>query len=123
MDTLKQVLDNSTLDYELYNTENDQNIFDLIDNPTFTEPDIIFFSLNSVEIENFKFLEERKMTNALKHIPVIVFTTGHDHDTIARAYELRANTVIKKSKLQNVEPETMETIINYWYSIAYLPKS
>ncbi|MEM7621249.1 MAG: hypothetical protein AAF228_12465 [Pseudomonadota bacterium] len=119
---LEKNLKSNALIYELYNTKNDQDLLDIIDTPSFIEPNIILLALNGIDPKHFQFLETKKTISILQHIPVIVLVTNHDQSVVHKAYELGANTVFEKEKFQNSGLELTETIINYWYRIAYLPK-
>jgi CheY-like chemotaxis protein len=59
-------------------------------------PDVIFLDLNMPRKDGFECLREIRQTQKLKDIPVVIFSTSGQDDTIARVYSEGADIYIKK---------------------------
>ena len=59
-------------------------------------PDVIFLDLNMPVMHGQEFLREIKKNEALKNIPVIIFSTASHSTTIQRTKELGAHDFITK---------------------------
>lgn len=62
-------------------------------------PDVIFLDLNMPVMNGQQFLAEIKKTEALKHIPVIIFSTSSQPSTIQAMKSLGAHAFITKPGL------------------------
>ena len=63
------------------------------------EPDVIFLDLNMPMMNGEQFLTEIKKNQALKKIPVIIFSTTSNKNTISSVKELGASAFITKPSL------------------------
>jgi len=61
-----------------------------------TLPDYIFVDLNMPRMGGLQFLKEIKQTDALKNIPVIIYSTSANPGDIAKTKELGAESFITK---------------------------
>lgn len=59
-------------------------------------PDVIFLDLNMPTKNGFECLDEIKITPKLKNIPVVIFSTSANPETIDKVYEKGANFYICK---------------------------
>lgn len=59
-------------------------------------PDVIFLDLNMPSKNGFECLDEIKVTPKLKNIPVVIFSTSANPETIDKVYEKGANFYICK---------------------------
>src|SRR5262249_54072868 len=59
-------------------------------------PDIILLDLKMTRMDGLEVLKEIKEDPALKHIPVVIFTTSAAEQDILKAYRLHANSFITK---------------------------
>ncbi|MEP6738143.1 MAG: response regulator [Chryseolinea sp.] len=69
-------------------------------------PDVIFLDLNIPVMNGQQFLELIKKNVGLKHIPVIIFTTSSDANTIRTTKELGAHDFITK-------PDSFDELVNH----------
>lgn len=84
------------------------------------EPDIILLDLNMPRKDGRKALLEIKNNEALKHIPVIVFTTSSEHEDIRLTYQYGGNTFFTKPSRYEELVEVMALIKRYWMETALL---
>ena len=73
-------------------------------------PDAIFLDLNMPVMNGFQFLERVKHKDFLKDIPVIIYTTSSQINTIKRAKDLGAHEFITK-------PSKYKDLVNILRSI------
>lgn len=85
-------------------------------------PSIILLDLNLPGIHGLQVLETIKTTDALRMIPVIIFTTSDADKDIQKAYELGANCFIQKPASLSQYISTITSISAYWTEIAKLPR-
>lgn len=86
-------------------------------------PGIIVLDLNLPGTDGRDVLEQIKQDNALKSIPVVVFTTSSNSRDIEACYRYGANGYMIKpmdtSKLMN----TFRVFIDYWFDTMILPNT
>jgi CheY-like chemotaxis protein len=75
-------------------------------------PDVIFLDLNMPVMNGQQFLTEIKKRTELKSIPIIVFTTSSNHDTIARMKALGAHDFITKPERYDQLLAILEKFLN-----------
>lgn len=85
-------------------------------------PNIILLDLNMPLKNGWQVLQELKSNEALKHIPVLIFTTSNSSDHIVKSYAMGANSFITKPSTFNGLLDVMKNIIRYWNDTASLPK-
>jgi CheY-like chemotaxis protein len=59
-------------------------------------PDVIFLDLNMPNKNGFECLDEIKDTPKLKNIPIVIFSTSSNPETIDRVYKMGANFYMSK---------------------------
>jgi CheY-like chemotaxis protein len=59
-------------------------------------PDVIFLDLNMPRKNGFECLEEIRRTHKLKNIPVVIFSTSAQSDSVDKVYESGANYYVRK---------------------------
>ncbi len=84
-------------------------------------PDIILLDLNLPRKDGREVLEEIKVDESLRLIPVVVMTTSEDEEDILRSYQLHANCYITKPVDLNRFITIVKTIENFWFQIVKLP--
>jgi len=84
-------------------------------------PGLILLDLNMPKKNGKEVLREIKKDPALRHIPVVVFTTSRADMDIAAAYELGANSFVPKPSAYDALVETMRAIQRYWFGVVELP--
>ncbi|WP_159466953.1 response regulator [Dyadobacter sp. 3J3] len=91
-DALKEVCDTTEL-----RTANDGiELMDILENKMPPTPDVIFLDLNMPKKNGFECLSEIRKDLKFKHIPVVIFSTCGEEETINRLYDEGANCYIKK---------------------------
>lgn len=79
-------------------------------------PDLIFLDINMPMMDGREFLTRIKSIDSLKHIPVIMFSTASDWDTIKESIGLGAASFITK-------PTRLETLIDLLRPIVHPEKN
>lgn len=83
-------------------------------------PCVILLDLNMPKMGGTEFLRIVKADDALKTIPIIVFTTSNTEQDIARSFELGAAGYMVKSIDYDKFIDTIRTIDLYW-TLSKLP--
>ncbi|AEI50923.1 response regulator [Runella slithyformis] len=87
-------------------------LMDILDRKVPPPPDVIFLDLNMPRKNGFECLIEIKHTDKLKNIPVVIFSTSSQPETINRVYEQGANYYVCKpgsfSKLKLVIQKVLD---------------
>lgn len=68
-------------------------------------------------------LKEIKSHPGLKKIPVVVLTTSTAEADVVMAYELGANSFIKKPASFALFVEVIKSLVRYWFEFSELPPS
>ena len=84
-------------------------------------PDLVLLDLNLPRKSGKEVLKEIKSKRELKEIPVVVLTTSDNNDDIHSAYELFANSYIKKPIDLETFVDMVRKIEEYWSHIVTLP--
>lgn len=91
-DALREVCDTTEL-----RTANDGiELMDILENKMPPTPDVIFLDLNMPKKNGFECLTEIRNDRKFKDIPVVIFSTSGEEETINRLYNEGANFYIKK---------------------------
>ena len=59
-------------------------------------PHVLFLDLNMPRKNGFECLSEIKLTNKLKHLPVVIFTTSFEQEVVNQLYQNGAQYFIRK---------------------------
>lgn len=86
-------------------------------------PDLILLDLNMPRKNGIEVLEEVKVDNDLKQIPVIILTTSQAEQDVARAYGLHANCYISKPVDFGQFSNVVRSIENFWFTVVLLPNA
>lgn len=84
-------------------------------------PSIILLDLNLPGTDGREVLEQLKQDNALKTIPVVVFTTSSNPKDIEVCYQYGVNGYIVKPIDVNKLRRTLQIFIDYWFEAVILP--
>lgn len=84
-------------------------------------PDIILLDLNMPRKNGYEVLEEVKLDDDLKRIPVIVMTISKAEEDILKSYNLHANAYIVKPVGLNQFIEVIRSLEDFWLTIVRLP--
>jgi CheY-like chemotaxis protein len=74
-------------------------------------PDVIFLDLNMPIMNGEQFLTEIKRHKDLKHIPVIIFSTSSNQNTIKSVKELGATSFITKPSLYDELVDVLKPLL------------
>ncbi|MCK4543058.1 MAG: response regulator [Spirochaetales bacterium] len=86
-------------------------------------PDLILLDLNLPKKDGREVLEEIKMDQKLKHIPVVVLTTSKAEQDVLKSYDLHANCYITKPVDLDQFINVIKSIEDFWLTIVKLPQS
>jgi CheY-like chemotaxis protein len=84
-------------------------------------PDLILLDLNLPKKNGREVLEEIKREDALRHIPVVVFTTSQAEQDVIQSYRLRANAYVTKPVDLGQFLGVIGSIEQFWLGIVKLP--
>ncbi|NEQ34376.1 MAG: response regulator [Leptolyngbya sp. SIO4C5] len=84
-------------------------------------PDLILLDLNLPRRSGLEVLKMIKTSEALKHIPVIIFTSSQAEEDIMSAYNLYANCYITKPIDLAQFTKSIKSIEDFWFSVVQLP--
>ncbi len=85
------------------------------------EPDLILLDLNLPRRSGREVLEDVKMDDRLKHIPVVVLTSSQAEEDIMRSYQLHANCFITKPVDFEQLNRVVQGIEQFWFTLVTLP--
>ena len=85
-------------------------------------PDLIILDLNLPKKSGIEVLKEIKFDEDIKDIPVIVLTTSSSEKDIKTAYQLHANSYLKKPVDLDEFEQVVKTIEMFWLKLALLPE-
>ncbi len=86
-------------------------------------PGIILLDIQMPVMGGFEALEQIKADKELSRIPVIILTTSGADEDIARSYDLRANSFIRKPVDFSGLVDAIGAVGRYWFEIVELPPS
>jgi len=81
-------------------------------NTTTQLPHAIFLDLNMPRKNGFECLKEIRETPRFKDIPVIIFSTSANMDSINKTYTLGANYYVRKPRTFDMLKEVIKTILS-----------
>lgn len=84
-------------------------------------PALILLDLNLPGKYGFEVLKEIKMDSSLKRIPVMVLTSSASMRDLNSAYDLGANSYLKKAGALDEIYHLMRSIEHYWLQLSALP--
>ncbi|MEI6508412.1 MAG: response regulator [Bacteroidota bacterium] len=86
-------------------------------------PDLIILDLNLPKKNGLELLEEIKVDENLKSIPVVILTISKSEEDILRSYNLHANCYLIKPIDVNTFFDVVKSIEEFWLTLVKLPKS
>lgn len=86
-------------------------------------PDLMLLDLNMPRMNGFEVLEAVRGNPALRHLPVVVFTTSAAPEDVKRAYALQANSYVSKPATLDEFLHLMTLLGAYWFGAASLPRT
>lgn len=86
-------------------------------------PGVILLDLNMPKKDGREALKDIKGSEALRDIPVVVFTTSKAEEDIYRSYQLGVNSFITKPVTFENLIAVMKALGKYWFEIVELPQN
>ena len=71
--------------------------------------------------KDLKGLADFKSDPALRSVPVVIFTTSHSRQDIARCYAIGANCYVSKPGNLGEFRTAVQAIEQFWFSVASVP--
>lgn len=84
-------------------------------------PELVLLDINMPRKSGLEVLEEVKKDPALRSIPVVLLTTSHAPEHIARCYELGGAGFVTKPNSFSDLVDLMRAIDRYWFRTVQLP--
>ena len=84
-------------------------------------PNLVILDLNLPRKDGRLVLADFKSDPALRSVPVVIFTTSHSRQDIARCYAIGANCYVSKPGNLKDFRTAVQAIEQYWFSVASLP--
>ncbi|MBE9464676.1 response regulator [Dyadobacter subterraneus] len=91
-DALREVCDTT----ELRTANDGVELMDILENKIPPTPDVIFLDLNMPKKNGLECLSEIRSEGKYKDIPVVIFSTSGEEETINKVYDQGANYYIRK---------------------------
>ncbi|MET7029939.1 response regulator [Sediminicola luteus] len=92
----KEALEELPVDASLSTVNDGVQLMDFLSSNSGDLPDALFLDLNMPRKSGLECLTEIKVTDELKHLPIIIFSTSLDLDVVDSLYEKGANYYIRK---------------------------
>jgi len=84
-------------------------------------PNLVILDLNLPRKDGRVVLADFKSDPALRSVPVVIFTTSHSRQDIARCYAIGANCYVSKPGNLKDFRTAVQAIEHYWFSVASVP--
>ena len=86
-----------------------------------SRPDVILLDLNLPRMDGRQVLEEVKVDEDLRRIPVVILTVSQAEEDILRTYDLHANCYVTKPIDLEQFMKVVRAIEDFWLTIVRLP--
>ena len=124
----KKALEKGKLLNPLHTVQDGEELLDYLlhrgpyeSNKNAPRPGLILLDLNMPKKDGREALREIKSQDALRDIPIVVFTTSKAEEDIYRSYKLGVNSFITKPVTLDSLIDVMQTLGKYWFEIVTLP--
>lgn len=87
-----------------------------------TRPDMVILDLNLPGLDGRQVLGRMKKDEALRTIPVIVFTSSHADEDVVRCYQLQASAYVTKPMDLDGFRKIIRGIEHFWLSVVRYPQ-
>lgn len=92
----EEALEDLCLSTTLVTVNDGVQLMDFLNCESTDLPDALFLDLNMPRKSGFECLSEIKINQALKEIPIVIFSTSLDKDVVNKLYDKGANYYIRK---------------------------
>lgn len=86
-------------------------------------PSFLLLDLNMPLMSGFEVLQKLRADARYNLMPVLIFSTSNSQSDIDRAYEMGANSYVKKPSSFPDYKSVVEDLCNFWLHIASTPSS
>lgn len=86
-----------------------------------TLPTLVLLDANMPRMNGFEFLQRVRASDALRCLPVVMFSTSGAAKTVKEAYEWGANSYIQKPRDFLQLGEIIDGLRRYWIDLARVP--
>ncbi|MEG8946219.1 response regulator [Rosettibacter firmus] len=122
-----EALDEITKKYEVKIFNDSEKALEYLNsknsNENFIIPSLILLDVKMPKINGFEILKTIKSNNALKFIPVVMFSSSKEKSDLEKCYMLGANAFVVKPTNFDEFINTLKSIGNFWLEINELPLS
>ncbi len=84
-------------------------------------PAVVLLGLKMPKVDGLEVLRQIKNDAALKHIPVVVFTSSREGADLTRTYQLGVNSYVVKPLGFQEFVATLKDVRSFWLTISELP--
>jgi PleD family two-component response regulator len=88
--------------FRCYHVRSTEQAMELLN---YVKPDFIFIDSNNRQTKDLKCVEQISSMQRLKHVPIILYSTTINEETITRAMALGANTLSKTTSTNRLVDE------------------
>ena len=110
----KQAVEELVLPTQLTAVHDGEQLMKLLANETNELPHVLFLDLNMPRKNGFECLEEIKISEKLKQLPVVIFSTSFEQEVVNRLYQNGAQYFIRKpsefSQFKKIIQQTLALI-------------
>ncbi len=85
-------------------------------------PELIVLDINLPDISGFELLKTIKGSEALNHIPTIMFSSSSNERDVKNAYSHAANGYVTKEMDIDDYSHKLKSFIRYWFKTTELPE-
>lgn len=94
-EVFKEVMAEINEDVFIFTQQNGDELMEMLKNPP-PKAHLVFLDLNMPEKNGYEVLKEIRQTDKMKHLPVIIFSTSNDEDSISTTKRLGATLYVNK---------------------------
>lgn len=94
-EVFKEVISEIDEDIFIFTQRDGDELMTMLKNPP-PRPHLVFLDLNMPEKNGYEVLKEIRQTEKMKHLPVIIFSTSNDEDSIQTTKKLGATLYVNK---------------------------
>jgi CheY-like chemotaxis protein len=85
-------------------------------------PNLVLLDLNMPRMDGHEALKAIKTDAALRHIPVVIFTSSSSDEDVQRCYANHANGYLKKPFGFDGYQKIIDAVDRYWFDVCELPR-
>jgi CheY-like chemotaxis protein len=123
------VIEDSNEDFEAFQRFLRQSLAFLYHTDRYTDPEsaprpgLILLDLNLPGTDGREVLRQIKQDDALKSVPVVIFTTSNNPKDIEACYRQGVNGYMIKPMDFKLLKRSIQTLLDFWFDVAILPRN